>query len=91
MVLHMNVLHQHIDIFIKEYFNEAQKLRCSKELPPHMFEHLARALELNTFLCVGCCFDVGIVKTQTPILKMEKAHSTSGSPTIFDSDSPLII
>lgn len=88
----MNVLlYQHTDIFIKGYFNKTQELLCSKELPPHIFEHPTRALELNTVLFVGHCSDGGSVKAQTHILKMDEVHSTAGNPVFFDSDSPLII
>lgn len=88
----MNVLlYQHTDIFIKEYFNKTQELLCLTELPPRMFEHLTRALELNTFLFLGHCSDGGFVKALIHILKMNEVHSTAGSPILFDSDSPLII
>lgn len=85
------MLYQHTDIFIKEYFNKTRELLCSKELPPHMFEHPEHVLELNTFLFVGHCSDAGVVKAQTHILKMDEVHSIAESPVLFDSDSPLII
>lgn len=90
-MLKCELLYQHIDIFIKEYFNKTQELLFLKELPPHMFEHPACALESNAFLFVGHCSDAGFVKAETRILKMDEVHSTAGSPVLFDSDSPLII
>lgn len=48
-------------------------------------------LELNTLLFVGSCFDVGFVRVETHILGVDKGQATAVSPTLFNSDSILII